>query len=236
MTAPVAHGYPDWGRFSASSDKTYEVFSFLNQVGDVNSSVHFVGDVPYISLFTFVPVDGAFCFVNWFEDEALTPPLWTDAIELSNSATIQINLPVRGPWMQVQWTPDTTPFDVFGQVTSSRYPNAPIGDSAVRNVLLSRVNIPIGAGATVTSVAGTIIPGPAIWNIFATPATWTASVDAIHPDGTATRLDNIDNTRGKDSRFLFLPPAVARISVTNTSGAGGAFFITLMAKPLYDGN
>jgi hypothetical protein len=236
MTAPTAHGYPDWGRYAASSDKTYDTFSTINAVADVESAVYFVGDVPYISLFTFTTGNGAYCFVEWFEDEAITPPLWTDTIELSNEATCYINLPVRGPWLLIRWEPAATPFSVFGTVTSSRYPNAPVGNQGTRNVLLSRVNVAIGAGATVNSIAGTIIPGPAVWNIFATPATWTASVDALHPDLTAIRLDNIDNTRGKDSRFLFLPLAVARISVTNTSGAAGAFFVTLMAKPLYDGN
>lgn len=236
MTAPTSHGYPDWGRFLATSDKIYDNFDFPNQNAAVESAIYFVGDVPYVGLITIVPVVGCDVFVDWLPDNGISSPIWTDTFAITNSATLQINLPVRAPYVRITWNPATTPFGAFGSLTSSRYPNAAMGLFATRNVLISRVNIPIGAGATVTSIPSEIIPGPAIWNLFIPAATWTASVDAVKADGTLTRLDTADNTLGKFSRDLYLPGTVCRVSVTNTTGAASAFNIVLMAKPLYGGN
>lgn len=235
MTAPSAHGYPDWGRFAASSDKLFDTFTQNNIAVTFTSSTYFVGDVPYIGLFNVVTGNGAELTLYWGDDASLTHVLRTDTIEFSNNCSIDITIPVKGPYLVLQWVPVATPYSINGVLVSSRTSQSELGNSAIRNVLIRQVNTPVGAGATVQAIAASIIPGPAVWNLSCTAATYSATVSAIHPDLTAVRLDTISQVIPFASRVLYLPPMLMVITVTNTSGAPASFSGTLMAKPMYDG-
>lgn len=234
MTQPVPHGFPDWGRFDSSADKVYIRFDESGLTGNFSLDPLFVGDVSHVGISCVVTQNAAYMAIDWYEDEGLTSALWSDTIEFAADKLCVINLPVRGPYLSIAWEPQATPYNILGRITSAKSGKAAIG-AADENVLISRLNIAIGAGAVVSSTSFRIIPGPAIWNVFVTSTTWTAAISGVHPDGTTIRLDTINQTVGHASRPLYLPACSLVLTITNTSAAAAAFNCAVMAKPLYDG-
>lgn len=233
MTQPSPHGYPDWGRYSASADKeiTTEVWADMD-VATVFGP-YFVGDVDWVNIIVTASAQHFRYRMRFRADIASVTDIHNQEFVARSVGLSFLSFPVTGPWLSILVTPSAAnSTGGFTLSTASRGGN-PVNANSTPNVLLSTTNNAIGAGITeANDVVGTF-PGPAIWNVFATPATWVAFVESIDETGALTRLDTIDNNVGRASRQLYLPYEPLRVSFNNSSAAAGNYTITVMTVPLW---
>jgi hypothetical protein len=228
MTQPAPHGYPDWGRFVASSDKLLLNDTQAAHNNTYTSATIFVGDIPYIGVRLFIGTNSAHAEVRYYLESSLTTLLATDSFDYRGGSDLHIGLLVKGPFVSVVVTPTVNPIDITLSITSRHGPGSSLTENPLRYVLISQLAVAIGAGATVQAFSTEITPGPAMWSIQTNVATWTASIGAIDAAGVNTRLDLASNVFPAMPRLVFLPPTTVRIGITNTSGAAGTvdFFCT----------
>jgi hypothetical protein len=233
MTAPSPHGYPDWGRYAASADKKLDTQVWADMDVQTTFGPYFVGDIEWVNINFTVTAQNYLVRMQFREDIAAGTDLHNQEFVVRSTSTSYLSFPVTGPWLSIRVTPSAANSTGGFTLTSAKRGGNPINADSSPNILKALVNNAVGAGATVTSDVPNTVPGPAIWNVFPTPATWVATVESLDEAGAATRLDTIDNTVGKGSRFLYLPYEPIRVAVQNTSGAPGTFNLTVMAAPLW---
>lgn len=231
MTQPSPHGYPDWGRYSASADKEIDNQVWADMDVATTFGPYFVGDVEWVNIVVTASAQHFRYRMQFRSSNVAIADMHNQEFIARSVGLSFLSFPVTGPWLFILVTPSAINSTGGFILTSGRRGGNPVNGNSIPNVLISRVNTAVGAGATVTVDATTTYPGPALWNLFVTPAAWTANIDSLDENAVTTRLDTVDNTVGKSSRQLYLPYQPIRLSVTNTSGAGGVFNATVMGVP-----
>lgn len=236
MTAPFAHGFPDWGRFVSEGDKIY---TFTNRVGGANVETlgpFFVGDVPAISIQHVAvtwPMNVDFFF---FADQALSQQMQGHSFSGFTTPIIETVVPVLGPWMTIQLTSTAGASQWTLVVASCTGKRAALGTSLEQNVLLSKVADPVGAGVTITTDIRVIKPGPAILTIDTSLATWLATLSHVDLSGTVTRIDTITNLSATAPRPVHLNGVTPRFTFKNNTGAAGSYTAALVSLPMWPGS
>lgn len=235
MTAPLGTGFPDYGRYSAQSTKTY--LSELNVSIDatVDYGPYFVGDVTHIGLRFRANTNGFIVRLQFYADEALAIALGEFPFDFPTNANLFRSFPVVGAWVIVQVQP--TGAGSFHDVvlTSARGEYVGARASTMPSLLVTQNFAPIGAGVILTFDVDRVYEGIAVWTCYSTLATWAAALYARDRLGNLSHLDRCDNTDGHFSRSLILPGAPTRLTFQNTTAGAGNVFLALMAHGLYPG-
>lgn len=231
MTQPSPHGYPDWGRYAASSDKNITTEVWADMDVPTTFGPYFVGDIEWVNIIVTASAQHFRYRMQFRESNTAVTDLHNQEFVARSVSNSYLSFPVTGPWLFIRVTPSAINSTGGFTLTSGRRGGNPTNADSKPNVLISRVNNAVGAGATVTIDVAATYPGPAIWNVFGAAATWNSTMNSLDENAAVTRLDTIDNTMVNTSRQIFLPYEPVRFSFTNTSGAGGAFNCTVMGIP-----
>lgn len=235
MSQPESHGYPDWGRYAAGSDKVVYFDTSAIAVSGESYGPFFVGDSPYLGV-TLTPNTNAARFeLSFWQTSAVSGFMGDYYVDCQPATSFNGLIASQGPWLLIT---ANTPV-VGGLATKRIWSSHSMYGSAwlpLEGSMISRNGAAVGAGATVLTQAGRVRPGPAVWNVFSALATWTAWIDVVDYLGNLTRLDTITQAQGNASRSLFLPPANVRFNFQNTTGAAGNFSGSVMNLPAWPGS
>lgn len=235
MTAPISHGYPDFGRYIATADK------LISQVtGNVIDAVtthgrFFVGDVSYLVIFMTTSINHAQWRIRFWDSATGGNLLAGHTFSIRATGNFDGSVSVLGPWVEIQVTPSAVDTEYTYIMSTAHRPVFNNVNSATDPVLLA-ANSNIGAGASLTVTATRIWPGEAHWFTESAVATWTSRVETIDYLGTAIIIDEMRKVAaGDDGRRIFLPPCNIQMVVTNQSGGAGTFRFAVVARPIEPG-
>lgn len=236
MTAPVEHGYPDFGRYRASADKVYFDATVADIDGATDYGPFFVGDVDYLSLF-FSPTTNHFLVTLGFYDApsgGANTGLF--AFSARNTCTVDQVVPVRGPYVIMTVQPNAVNGAFSALLASCPLHHSGGQAAGAGSLLISRTVAAIGAGATVTTLAQATRQAPAVWSVSSPAATWVARLESITFQGVVTVLDRITQLSNEDARPIYLPHTTVQISVDNTTGVASTFSAYLNTATMLTGS
>ena len=236
MTAPVGHGYPDFGRYQAHADKR-----LLSEVGTVISvdalyPLGFVGDVGYLAIHFTATTNHFSVFIDFYEDAAYTSRFDGYAMDVRQGCTLPTSVPVMGPFARVSVNPSAASSEFTCSMwTMSRA--AVFADlSAVSTILLSIDNDTVLAGATDVFGTTMILPGEAsfVLNLEAA-VSWRARLFSVDRNGTLRILSYVNAENRGIPHQIYLPPTPLRLEVFNNDASNRALYASLSARPIESG-
>lgn len=232
MTSPVAHGYPDWGRFEASADKLLAFDQQLDVDAGTSYPRFFVGDVPYVSVWLNA-ITNHFAFTLRFLDAQTGGNFLAQQVcSVRDGSEFDATIPVSGPWLELTATPSAANSAFQYALATARTPHIGMRSGYNDPVLVS-FNATVGAGASLTTEAVRVYAGEAHWFAETALATWTARLETFDFAGASIILDEFRGiTAGHEGRQVFIPPVNMRIVVTNQTGGAGSFRGALVHRPV----
>lgn len=230
MTAPLPHGYPDWGRYEASADKLLASLSVLDIDATTDYGTYFLGDVPYFRLQFFASVGSFRVILKYYDTSTLTTLVGQDSFDLNAGDTYNRSTPVLGAYLVMSVDPFVANSQFFATLTAAHAPWVSNGSNPTSNILFTGVDVSYPNGITYIE-AGYIMPGWAQLTGRAIVA--NTEIDLYAQDYHAAEyfLNRIENANGMVSRALFLPPMHLRMRFRNLTGANQLFTYGLQAHP-----
>jgi hypothetical protein len=233
MTAPISHGYPDFGRTLARANVIYHNFSDADIDASETLASRFCGDRAFLT-FRFFAVTNHFNLRFEFWDSAsggsfLAVDIWS----CRAGKFITGSIPVLGPWLRVVVAPSAVNSAYEFRVYGTDAPYWPDTGSSFNNNLYAQDGISIGAGATRTDNFALIWPGPATWHAASTAASWTSYLEAIDDVGTTSIIDRATQVQDGpgNRRLVYLPRALCRVRTTNNDASARTFFLFVTGHP-----
>lgn len=235
MTQPVAHGYPDYGRFASTVDKILLVVDDGAASGFPIHGRFFVGDAERLGIIASLSVDNAEFSIEFWSADTGGTQMGGWAFGVRSGSKVDTTVPVAGPWVDVSLNPNganptydlvlyTARAPVLNSVTSSR------------GNMLCTINQSIGAGAGVTVTSTRIWPGEAHWFCESAVAGWNAQATSISFSGSVAVIDSFRSTVADGlGRQIFLPATNVQLIVNNTSAGAGTFRAAIVARPIETG-
>jgi hypothetical protein len=234
VTAPLEHGYPDYGRFTAQQD--IRILSVVNTDLDTFEThpMVFTGHIPYLYMLAASAAQHMSFSFTWFADLAGAIIIQSQTIDVRAGDTFDGTIPNFGPFVQVTVSSSAANGSYGLDLISSNVPKRTPNAGHVGNLLLRVTSQSIGAGATRTDVINTISPGPATWSVDTNVADWFSEIEAIDQAGTTYLIDRLEEKAGNQRRLIFLPPCSVRVRTGNNTAAAGTFYITVGVPPFID--
>lgn len=226
MTAPVAHGYPDYGRYSARAD-----LLLINQQNvavnvDTVYNIGFVGGIEALGVVANSNGTGALWHFDYYSDAAGTLLLSRTSVETGSNRPFEKSLPTYGPFLRITLSPNaagSTYTLVVWSTTRSAISN---NGQPQRSILIAQTTVNIGAGATSTFTASRVWPGSATWSVTGQTTGFRATISHLSRAAVATVMGSMQTgALGTIQHQLFLPARVIEVAITNTA-AGAANFDT----------
>lgn len=230
MTAPIAHGYPDFGRFQATADKILD-----NLVGQVINGTnlygpYFVGDVDCVRI-KFLPQTNNFGVVlRYYDSAALTNLLSEDSFSCFAGDLYNQSTPALGPYLSIRVTPSAAASIFDMGVFTSRGPWRPIGNDPKRTILFQGDAVAHPAGTTLLD-ANLIAPGAAEFYARCSVAGLEVNLQAVEPTGAVYHLGKIASLENTATRSVFLPPMHIQLRIANGTGAPALFGYSVTTRP-----
>lgn len=236
MTAPVGHGYPDFGRYQARADK--RLLSEVDTVISVDTlyPLGFVGDVEYLAIHFTATTNHFSVFVDFYEDAAYTSRFDGYAFDVRQGTVLPTSFPVMGPFARVSVNPSAASSEftcsMWTMSQSATFANL----SAVSTILLSIDNDTVLAGATDVFGTTTVIPGEGSFMLNLEAAvSWRARLFSVDRNGTLRLLDYANAEIRGFPHTLFLPPTPLRLEVFNNDASNRALYASLSVRPITPG-
>lgn len=236
MTQPVSHGYPDYGRFQAYSDKLLDFTANETIDGLQVRSRRFVGDVPYIGL-NLLAIVNNFEFQTYFYDSQTGGALLgTQSIGVNQGSRAEFAVPVGGPWFEMRVAPVNVGSE-FTYVSYTAHSSLRLFTGNAQTAsLLSNLGTVVGAGVTNTVTTTRIAPGEAHWfATFSSGASYRIRLLTIDAFGSRRLIDLVDNTSPAMSRRVFLPACNIQIESFNGDGVDRQLLYALVTRPIASG-
>jgi hypothetical protein len=233
VTAPIEHGYPDYGRFSPQQDILLLNVENDNTDAAVEHPLQFVGHVPYVYMLFQSSVNHFSVDMDYYADSAGTIQLFSQQVIVRQGGIFVDTLPTLGPFLSVTVTPSAINSHYILQLSASHHRKRSVQASAVGNLLLRVSAVSIGAGATLTSVIDNVTPGIATWSVDTNVADFFSEVEAIDHNGLTYLIDRIEEKVVGQKRTIFLPPCSIRCRTANNTAAAGTFYIIMNVPPLH---
>ncbi len=233
MTAPVAHGYPDWGRATPAADVIFYQQSGVVADNPVTLGPYFVGAQPAVGIFFRANVFGFQVRPVFYPDRALTAFLASQFLHLAR-AGVEFWGAIRtlGPWMTLEITPSAGPGGTFdATVWSAPAPAAIFTSHPTQSLINSRGNA-IAIGGTGLTNATRVHLGMAHLYLAQRAGTWTGTLYSV--DYTGTRVINQSRNFAAGEYFdeiVPLMPGTPQVEVINTSGVAATWDAHLVAVP-----
>lgn len=217
MTTPTVHGYPDWQRREEQANAIF--LNVINQSIDFNATFGpvFVGAAKALNLKGDLSGNGLNLQFQWFAEQAATTNLGQTVLDARPGDSWTFTLPNLGPWLQI--LANTAGLGVVLNLLVSESSGQMVVVGATANWTPIFATTSIAAGATRTTDATVIVPGPAtVWSDG--EASHTIVVEAVNLSGTTREvLRKRQVGAGGISELVFLPPQHIRILTVNDDGA-----------------
>lgn len=236
MTQPVAHGYPDWGRFMAQSDSILVQQS--NQVvgATVDIPLGFVGGYAALGLFFRALANNFTIDFQFYADDALTSFITEYTFEVNAGRLLERTFPILGPYLNVEIGVLLAASQYDLSVWSAPGVAIPADGSSAPNVLIAQTNNAIAAATAETVTVGNVWPGEAHWTCRSTSANWTAELQMVDRFGTANTIDIMaGGATTVLNHSIYLPARSLQVVFTNSEAAARAWWCYMTGRPLYAG-
>lgn len=235
MTAPLPHGYPDFGRYAARSDKLIHSQSNVVISAETEYGPYFVGDVPHIGLRFFAQTNHFQLQATFFDTVGASFFLGNRSFSLRQNSTLDITIPVMGAFVVFTVSPSGANSQ-FTLRSWNAYASMWSDLSLYNSPVLASMDQSIGAGAAVEVDATRIWPGSAHWFVAGDATTWITELRTIDYLGTVQNIALIRRFAADSDGFIvFLPAINARIRTTNLSGSAATFRAYLVGRPIEPG-
>src|SRR5258706_7317529 len=119
MTAPLAHGYPDFGRFTAGADKLLADLSVAGLNVLTSYGPYFVGDVQFARLQFVAQVNHFACELQFYSDSTLSTFTAREAFSLRQGDTYNHAFPALGPYLMLNVDPSAVGAAFNAKVTTA---------------------------------------------------------------------------------------------------------------------
>lgn len=231
MTAPIASGFPDFGRFQAQATKLYAKLLSTGNVFSFSVDLGYVGDIAHLGVNITVPV-GA-CVVS------LDFGMQTGAVQATGNHTFSMRandhfartLPVLGPYCVVTFFYTLVTFDVDYTFFQAAWPYSSLFNSSSFNVLAAAEGVAIGVGNTVVDCTA-ILPGPAVLFAALPAVVSSVTVYSVTASGVQTFLTRVFGNNIEAERQLYLPGQHIRLQLSNAGPGSQNFTYSLTADIL----
>lgn len=231
MTAPVAHGYPDWGRFVARANVKWLKETGVAITAASERGSFFLGHTTHLGVkFTCTTGHASISF-SWRTGAAAADEVATTGIDVRDDTIYVGAIPVVAPYVVVTVTPGSVN-PTFNLALWSAAGPLPFLDHSDTNVLLSDILTPWGLGIATTGVATYVTPGLAYLSCFASITNYTATVESIDASGVTQRLLIYGGAHNGLSMAVYLPATPVRLQLDNNVGPGATIEYALTSDPL----
>lgn len=231
MTAPIAVGYPDYGRTSARAKVIYHAITDPDIDAVEVLPTKYVGDHQYLQIF-FSATTNHFFVEMFFKDQELggTSIRW-HSFSIRQGDTFLHTFPIPGPFVSITVTPSAVNSAYSLNAWSTSVPDQGNGVFDNGRVGIDLDGTSIGAGVTRTDSLNGPWPGWWSWGGESTAASWISKLEAISDSGAVTVLDRLSQGTGAARRLLHLPFSSLRIRTTNNDAGARSFFIYGTSHP-----
>lgn len=231
MTAPIAHGYPDWTRQTPASDVLFVREVGTLSTGGVTRGPFFVGATTALGLYVEAVGTGHQVHLDFYADVAGTQYLGTQSLDLARGgAFFRGAIRTLGPWVRITITPFAAGNTFNLSAWAAPSPGTIFGN-ATESVLINTSQA-IGIGATITLDANRLHPGVAHLYVAQRAGTFTANAYTVDFAGSRASIIGRVMAAGEYfSEMIALGSGTPEIEVTNSSGAGSTIDVRLVAVP-----
>lgn len=229
MTQPVIHGYPDFGRYQAQSDKFLQHQLNLDADAQVNYGPFFVGDVRAIGIIFLAIVNHFSVRLEFYDSSTLTNFMGSHQAAVRAQTNLSTSFPVLGPWMRVEIEPSA----INAQYEISLWTTSAITQIVLTGpedcIMLSQVgNLP--AGLT-NFLLPNVRMGRCVLNYLLPGTLSNIVIDSIDHLGVVRRIFAIQGVNLSDTPKLILPPTTINLSVTNFAAGPQFYSVVLVSDP-----
>lgn len=236
MTALVSHGYSDWNRTSVVADVQF--FDLTNQVINVltTHNVGFVGNYPSLGTRFLATTNNFLLEFFFYQDAAFTIFMDNYSISANQGTSFNRNLPVLGPYLQVQVQPSAAASQYNFRLWASSPFAIPSDGPSSGSILISQTALVVTALTTTTLSAPRIYPGEAYWNVMSDATSWEARLRVLDDTGTPTNCGIMRGVANSNFNYgVYLPPVQAEIRLQNNDAVNRNFWAYLTTRPWFAG-
>lgn len=237
MTQPVGVGYPDWGRFQATSTKIYFNGSYAASSQFTEVGEFFVGDAPYVVMQV---GNGSGDRVQFFVDFRQTSGglfnLAAQTFVVSAPGSYAQTIPVCGPWMVVAHisggAASTGSIRMSGSWVASTFNDV----DPIASILQVGASS-IAAGANLAVETSDTWPGLATVSLQASQGNARLTLSAVDRNGTTTIFYRMSTTGPGDSKAdqVYIPPTPVEVLRTNDHSSSQTVRSAVSARPIAPG-
>lgn len=239
MTQPISHGYPDYGRFEATSDV------LLFGVTNVNINALtiyprvFTGNLKYVMIYTGTNVTRKNVRLQWCDAETGGNTIAEDGLVQEAGRVENLVFPVLGPWLQL-----VVDLSAYADTHTLKVFSIPTGSSVVESlgvgtVLIQQALVAVAGGAVFNSSAVRLFAGEATLFTFTDGVVCSVHTQIRNLAGTWTTLYISSNipAGGPANQILpvMIPPVPVRLQFVNNDGVNRNFMGSLVGRPLHGG-
>jgi len=229
MTAPVSHGFPDWGRYQARAGKLFDLQLIFGQVGARTFGPYFVGDVRHLGLSLVVGTSGASIDLEYYADATLTFLMGQDHVTLLAGGVFERTVPALGPYFIIRFTPNASPFDIAMRIWQADDPSTPFALTAIDNILVSQVAVPHAPGVTSLDIVNARA-GPANMYVRLPAVQSEVRLSSCSPAGVLTFLTSVVTPDVSGDRRIYLPNTGLRVEWINTTAVNQDFSVVVTVQ------
>lgn len=240
MTQPVAHGYPDYGRYSALSD--VELFNVVADVVNPTKDYgpFFMAPYQYFAISMTASTSRFRYQFLYSKDNPATTFVGKQAAVAPQGGPSTLIFPALGPWMTVRVTPAAAPgtHTMYGFVVPQA--TSWVGSLADDTLFNSGGFFTVAAGTSATFLFSHMFAGEAsVWTHTQGAAAFV-EIGALDLAGVMTQLGVGSNTGAampKNTNFtLMIPPKALTVICHNLGGALAEFAFAISGRPLWGGS
>lgn len=218
MTAPLAHGFPDWQRNRPSTNVLYLNTSVVT-TGNADYGPFFVGYSPCVGIDLFDTTGDLQVLLGWYGNDAVNITTGQRVIVCTAGGGFHGSVKNLGPWLSVSVLPKgaTAQYSMALFATEKAGMWDRLGKD---NELIVVTAFNLGAGANTTWTATRTWSGPVTIDLGQVGGTWNADVGVLDSTGTLVRMGHHDSTWGqKYQAQLHAPLSPMQIVMRNTDAA-----------------
>lgn len=218
MTQPRKQGFPDYQRQAPFQNV---IFLTFNQTinAPLNQGPFHCAYAPATRVSLVATNKNVSILLFWFADQGLTQPLGQQEFIVQTNGQIDTAVANQGPWVLVEITAQSYPATLTFQVSGVAYAGNGI-NIGQGNILIASENASIGIGGTLSIFSTLVWPGPATLHIRMSGGPYTVSLAGIDINGNRVPFyQRVEAAALSYTAQLYLPAAIIRIIVTNSSGA-----------------
>lgn len=231
MTAPIASGFPDFGRFQAQSAKIYANLTLPAVNADFVTNIGYVGDVPHLGVFININAGTIVAVITFYTDAAGVNTVANHTASFRDGDSFYRTLPVLGPFCRINWFVGTTPIDMTVIVTQSTAPFSAFAFDSQANILAAQEAQVVPVGNTLVECTR-VWPGEAVLFAALPAVVSSVTVYSVSSTGVQRFISRVFGNGVEAFRPLFLPATHIRLQLSNAGPGNQNFTYSLTALPL----